>query len=136
MNIALWIVQGLLALAFGMAGFSKAFMPLDQLAVQMAWVADTPGWIVRFAGIAELFGAVGLILPAALRIRPGLTPMAAADLALVMVLAATLHLFRGEFAFMVPPAILFSLSMFVAWGRFRGRRIRPHGQTEPSPVAV
>ncbi len=128
MHIALWTVQVLLALVFAMAGFSKAFMPLDQLAAQMAWVADTPGWVVRFAGIAEIFGAAGLILPAATRIRPGLTPMAAADLALVMVLAAILHLSRAEYAHMVPPLVLFGLSMFVTWGRTRAHRILPRGE--------
>jgi len=77
-----------------------------------------------------------LILPAALRIRPGLTPMAAADLALVMVLAAMLHLIRGEYGMIVPPAILFTLSMFVAWGRIRVRRILPRGQTRPLRATV
>ena len=61
MNKTIWIIQGLLALAFGMAGFMKLTTPIDQLAAQMAWVADAPSWLPRFIGAAELAGAVGLI---------------------------------------------------------------------------
>lgn len=118
LHIALWIVQSLLAVAFGMAGFMKVSMPLAELASNgMGFVNHTPEAMVRFIGIAELLGALGLILPAALRIKPILTPIAAVGLAIIMVLAAYEHITHNES--IVPNVVLFVLSAFVAWGRFR-----------------
>lgn len=117
MNIALWIVQGLLALAFGAGGAMKGFSPMTELAANMAWVNDVPSFIPRLAGIAELLGAIGLILPSALRIRPRLTPMAAWGLVAVMVLAAIFHISRGEYDALLPNLILGGLAGFVAYGR-------------------
>lgn len=78
---------------------------------------------MRFIGIAELIGAVGLILPSALRIQPRLSALAAAGLVLVMVLGSVFHLTRGEnFA---PPLVLFALSTFVAYGRWKLAPIAP-----------
>ena len=88
MNIVLWIVQILLALAFLGAGISKAFMPIDSLGAQMPWVLDVnPLLMVRLPGIAEILGAIGLIVPSIVRIQPKLTVWAAYALALVMALA-------------------------------------------------
>src|SRR3989442_15626355 len=81
MNVALWIVQGLLAALFLFAGGAKLVLPLDQMAGPVA----LPGWFLRFLGVAEGLGALGLILPGLLRIRPGLTPLAAAGLVIVMI---------------------------------------------------
>jgi hypothetical protein len=75
--------------------------------------------LVRFIGISELMGAIGILLPAALRIRPRLTPLAAAGLALVMALAILFHLARGEAQVIAVPLVLGALSAFVAWSRFR-----------------
>jgi len=126
MNIVLWILQILLALAFGAAGFSKAFMPIDELAVNMAWVADVnPLLMVRLPGIAELIGAIGLILPSITRIRPYLTVWAAYALALVMALALVFHIFRGEFNDLLPSIILMLLSLFVGYGRSKLAPIAP-----------
>ena len=124
MNVALWIVQVLLALLFGFAGATKTFTPIDQLAQQMPWVADQPG-LIRFIGISELLGAIGLILPAASRIKPGLTPLAAAGLAVIMVLAMGFHGMRGEWSSIGTNVVIFALAVFVVWGRTKRAPITP-----------
>lgn len=124
MNIALWAVQVLLALAFAGAGFMKVSTPIpDLLAQGMTFVAHVPAWLVRFIGAAELAGAAGLVLPWALRIQPWLTPLAAAALVVVMVLAAGAHVLEGELAGLAAPIVLGGLSALVAWGR--GRKAGP-----------
>ncbi len=112
LHIALWVGQVLLALAFGMAGLMKLLAPSE-----MAMDAALPEALVLFIGATEVAGAVGVILPAATRIKPALTPLAAAGFVLVMVLAAGFHLSTGE----APTAsvILGVLAGFVAWGRWR-----------------
>lgn len=122
LNVTLWIFQVILAVMFGMAGAMKTFQPIDALvATGLTWTAELPG-LVRFIGISELAAAIGLILPAALRIKPILTPVAAACLVLVMILAAGFHLMRGEPG--VPMNLaLGSVAAFVAWGRFKAAPI-------------
>ncbi len=110
----LWVAQLLGAAAFFMAGSFKAFSPGAELAA--AGMAE-PLAILRLAGISELLGAAGLVLPAGLRIAPRLTPLAASGLTLVMVLAALTHLVSGDFGGMVPSLVLGGLSAFIAWGR-------------------
>ncbi|HVO31212.1 MAG TPA: DoxX family protein [bacterium] len=125
LRIATWVVQGLLILAFGMAGTVKSTQPLAALATQMPWTTQVPGWLVRFIGISELLGAIGLLLPAATRILPVLTPIAASALVVVMVLAAGFHAMHGEPQMMAPSIVLGLLSAFVAWSRFTRARIEP-----------
>ena len=81
LHVTLWMAQLLLALAFGMAGIMKSTQPVAELAVAMSWTADVPAALVRFIGASELAAALGLVLPAATRIRPLLTPLAAIGLA-------------------------------------------------------
>jgi hypothetical protein len=81
--------------------------------------------LVRFIGASELLGGLGLVLPAATRIKPALTPLAGAGLITVMVLAALFHLTRGEFGAIPGNVILGSLAAFVAWGRWAKVRIMP-----------
>ena len=135
MKYALWIVQLLLAAAFGMAGFFKLATPIEALAAQMAWVAEVPSWTPRVAGAAEVLGAVGLVLPAATRIKPTLTPLAAAGLALVMVLAAGLHLSLGQLGALAPNAVLGGLALFVAWGRWKKAPIEPRTRSRSGAPA-
>lgn len=127
MKIALWVVQVLLALAFGMAGFMKATTPAAELTAAMPWVEDTGLLAARIAGVAEILGALGLVLPAATRIMPKLTPLAAAGLSTVMVLGSLVHLSRGELGAIVVNLVLFSLTAFVVWGRIRKAPITPRG---------
>lgn len=119
LNAALWTTQVVLAALFGMAGVMKSTTPLPELAKTLAWAADVPGPLVRFIGAAELAGAIGLLLPALFRVRPGLTPLAGIGLSIVMVLAAGFHVMRGEFALVGMPIVLGALAAFVAWGRLR-----------------
>ena len=79
-NISLWLVQALLAVMFGMAGFMKMTAPIAELAEKMAWPGVVPPALVRFIGLSEFAAAIGLILPAATRIKPVLTPLAGAGL--------------------------------------------------------
>lgn len=118
LNIGLWVAQGLLAFAFLGAGMMKLTTPHDQLAAMMPWAADAPSFLPTFIGASEVAGALGLILPAASRIQPILTPIAAAALVVVMVLAAITHILYADFGGMVPSLVLGSLAAFIAWGRF------------------
>ena len=125
MHIALWVVQAVLAVAFGMAGFMKLTQPMAALNEMMPWTTAVPPGLVRFIGAAELAGALGLILPAVLRIKPGLTALAGAGLVLVMLLASGFHVTRGEFGAVPVNLVLGGLAAFVAWGRFRKAPIAP-----------
>ena len=117
MNIAIWIIQGLLAAMFGMAGVMKTTQPIEKLSSKVPWVKDFPR-LVRFIGISELLGAIGLIVPWAFGIEPVLTPIAAAALAFVMVLAAIYHAFKGEYKEIAINIILGGLAAAVAYFRF------------------
>jgi hypothetical protein len=126
LHVALWVVQGLLVLAFGVGGLMKLGTPLAELMVKMPWTADLPH-LVRFIGAAELAGAIGMVLPSLVRIKPWLTSLAGAGLALVMVLAAGFHLARGEARVIGVNLVLGALASLVAWGRSRGAPIAARG---------
>ena len=115
MNIALWIIQGLLAALFFFAGGMKLITPIEEMTKQIAM----PGWFLRFIGVAELLGAVGLILPWLLRIRPTLTPLAAAGLTVIMVGATVLTVIIGDIPMALVPLVTGLLCLFVAYGRWR-----------------
>jgi hypothetical protein len=119
LNILLWVGQITLAGMFGMAGIAKATRPIAELAPQIPWAADMPEALVRFIGTAELLGALGLVLPALTRIRPVLTPLAAAGLVTIMALASVFHATRGEPGGIVVNVLLGGVAAFVAWGRYR-----------------
>ena len=119
MTTALWIVAGLLALAFLAAGVMKLTRPKAALAeAGLAWVEDFRAGTVRLIGALEVLGAVGLVLPAVTGIAPVLVPVAATGLVLLMLGAALTHLRRKEYTGMLPSLVLLALSAFVAWGRF------------------
>lgn len=124
LRAGLWAAQIALAGVFLMAGAFKAFTPIAELAAPMPWVTEVPAALVRFVGVAELAGAIGLILPSLSRVRPLLTPLAALGLATVMLLASVMHLADGEPAMLPVNAALGGLAMFVAWGRWSGAPIR------------
>jgi len=96
MIIALWIVTGLLAVAFFAAGMLKLSQPQEKLQTNMAWVEAFSATQVRIIGALEALGAIGLVLPAATGILAWLTPVAAFALALTMAFATGLHLTRKE----------------------------------------
>ena len=119
MNIALWIVQVLVGLGFVMAGVNHAFRA-EQIKSQqgMQWVNAVPKGLLLFIGVCEILGGVGVILPAATGVLPWLTPLAAALLALMMLLAAVFHLPRKEYRNIVTNLVLLALAAFVAYGRY------------------
>jgi uncharacterized membrane protein YphA (DoxX/SURF4 family) len=118
MNVALWAVQALLAVAFLAAGFMKASQPIARLATSMAWVKAVPSALVRFIGVAEVLGAIGLVLPLLTGILPWLTPLAAVGLMIVMLGAVAFHGSRHEYPAIGFNVVLFVLAAFVAYGRF------------------
>ena len=115
MNVALWIAQGLLAAVFLFAGGAKMVMPIEEMTKQM----PMPGLFLRFIAVCEVLGAIGVILPWLLRIRPGLTPLAAAGLVIIMIGATVLTLITGEIAMALFPLVVGILAAFVAYGRWR-----------------
>jgi hypothetical protein len=118
-NVALWIVGGLLALVFGASGIVKATRDRKRLFDDgITWVEDFPAWAVTTIGVLEGLAALGLVLPAVTGIAPVLTPLAAVGIALLMAGAGVVHFRRGEFAFIGVIAVLFLAAAFVAWGRF------------------
>jgi uncharacterized membrane protein len=117
MNIALWIVQALLAALFLFAGGIKLVMPMEEMMKQMP--IPLPGWFVLFTGVVEVLGAIGLILPRLLGIRPGLTPLAAAGLMIVMIGATVYTFAAGDVASALIPLVVGLITAFVAYGRWR-----------------
>jgi len=116
LHIALWVVQVALALAFGMIGVTKLTTSDAVLIQQSGELVEKYGvGLIRFIGITEILGALGLILPAALRILPILTPLAAVGLAIIMSLATALHASKGEP--IVTQVAFLLLTLFVVWGR-------------------
>lgn len=119
MNIALWIVQVLLAAEFLFAGGMKFVMPVEEMTKQMS----LPGWFLHFIGAVEVLGGLGVILPALAGILPWLTPLAAAGLVVLMIGACVVTLMIGGGVMVLIPLATGILAAFVAYGR---SRIMPH----------
>jgi len=115
MRVALWIVQGLLALLFLFAGVAKLIMTVEEMTKDI----PLPGAFLRFIAVVEILGAIGLILPGLLRVKPGLTPLAAAGLTIIMIGATVITLTTGAVAMAVFPLVVGILAVFVAYGRWR-----------------
>ncbi|MEZ0389205.1 MAG: DoxX family protein [Verrucomicrobium sp.] len=115
MKIALWMVQGLLAFAFGASGYMKVFA-FHQFAASAPDLANQQS-LFTFIGMAELAGAVGLILPALTGVLPVLTTWAAVGLGTIMVLGTGLHIMKGEWSHAAITLVLLALNAFVVWGR-------------------
>jgi hypothetical protein len=119
MNSALWIVAIVLAVVFAGSGLMKLLVAKDKLAkAGQGWAEDFSQSSIRLIGLAEILGAIGLVLPAAVHIAPILVPVAASALVLVMVGAAVVHARRNEAVNVVVNVVLIALAIFVAWGRF------------------
>ncbi len=119
MNIALWIIAGLLAVAFLASGAMKLGQSGQKLAASgMRWAEDFTAGTIKGIGVLEVLAAVGLILPAALGVMPVLVPLAAVGLVLLMVGAFITHARRHEVQGMVVSLALLALAALVAWGRF------------------
>ncbi|WP_068395702.1 DoxX family protein [Kribbia dieselivorans] len=118
MNITLWIIAVVLAAFFLLAGFSKVTKPKEQFVETMPWAENYSPSLIKFIGVAEILGALGLILPAAFKVAVILTPLAATGLAIVMLLAMVVHARRGETQGVVMNIVIFLLLAFVAIMRF------------------
>ena len=119
LRITLWVLQVALALFFMMVGYSHALAPFEQVSQEAVWMQHVPRALGRFIGYAELAGGLGLIIPAATRIAPWLTPLAALGLATIMILALLFHIVRGEARVVGMHVLLAALALLVAWGRWR-----------------
>jgi len=126
-NVLLWVIQALLALLFLFAGGTKFLLPTEQL-TQGGWSLG----FIRFIGVCEILGAIGLIVPSVTRIRPILTPLAAAGLVIIMVGATVVTLRMPQPAGAVIPGIVGLLAAFVAYGRWRLVPLRGRAPAEPT----
>ena len=115
MNRLLWALQGLLAGLFVFAGIVKLVMPIEPMAEQ----SHLPGMFLRFIGVCEVLGALGLVLPRRLNILPVLTPIAAAALVVIMIGAVVMSVISGPAVLALLPAATGMIAAFVAWGRWR-----------------
>ena len=118
MNVAIWVLQILLALAFLAAGLTKISQPRQKLATNMGWVEDFSDPAVRSIGTLEILGALGLLLPALTGVATVLVPVVAVGLAFLMAGAAATHRRRGELPMIGINTVLLVLAVVVAWARF------------------
>ena len=124
MNVILWIIQVLLALLFLFAGGIKLVLPIEVLtSMGPPNQVQLPGLFIRFIGVCEVLGALGLILPGLFRVKTWLTPLAAAGLVIIMIGAAAVSLKLGLGA-ALPPVVVGLLLAFVAYGRWRMAPLR------------
>jgi len=123
MHATLWSAQGLLGSLFSAIGAFKLFGPMPKLEQAFGWPGDLGTRMTRTIGAAELAGGVGLVAPAATRIAPVLTPLAAVGLDAVMMLAAAYHARKREWRHIALPLVLGAGAAFVAWGRLKRVRL-------------
>ena len=114
-NVTLWVIQGLLAALFLFAGSMKLILPIEA----MAGPVSLPGWFLRFIGVAEVTGAIGLILPWLTRIQPRLTPVAASGLVIIMSGATVITVIGGPAATAAVPFMVGLLAATVAYARWQ-----------------
>jgi len=117
LNIALWVVQVLLASSLLWAAWMKLLQPIEKLAAMWPWAGQVPNSLVKFTGIVDLLGGLGLILPGLLKIKQRLTFFAAIGIIILMIVASIFHISRGEGALIIPNIIFAIMAGFVAWGR-------------------
>jgi hypothetical protein len=120
MNIVLWIIQVLLALLFLFAGGTKLVLPSEALKS----MGSLPVLFLRFIGVCEALGGLGLILPGLLRIRPGVTPLSAAGLTIIMIGAVVVSVMDHGIGAAVVPLVTGLLTAFVAYGRWKVAPLR------------
>ena len=133
LTVRLWVVQGLLAALFLFAGIMKLVLPIEALT---AGPVALPGLFMRFIGVCEVLGAVGLILPTLLGIKPALTALAGAGLTVIMIGAVVVSAMGGPLAAATVPFVVGVLAAFVGWGRWRLAPIAPSFRARPVPQAA
>lgn len=127
MNRALWIIQALLAALFLFAGGMKLVLPIEEMTKQI----PLPGLFLRFIAVCEVLGAIGVIFPWLLRIRPGLTPLAAAGLVIIMIGATVTTVATAGVVMALFPLVVGILAAFVAYGRRRPATHREPAHRSP-----
>ena len=125
LRVGIWVAQFVLAALFILSAFMKIATPIPELAKMMPWTGQHSELFVRFIGVVDLVGGLGLLLPALTRITPQLTVLAALGCSVLQVLAMIFHLSRGEAPVIPLNIVLLSLSLFVLWGRARKAPILP-----------
>jgi hypothetical protein len=127
LKIGLWTAQAIVFVLFTLFGGMKLFMPVDRLAEMWVWPGQVPSGFLHLTGILDIAGGLGVLLPAATRIQPRLTVLAALGCTLLQIAAIIFHLSRGEAAVVPLNAVLLALSVFILWGRGRQAPIAPRG---------
>ncbi|WP_328528067.1 DoxX family protein [Nocardioides sp. NBC_00368] len=118
MNIALWIVASVFAFGYIVGGIVKLTMPYEKYTAKTHWPEDfTPG-NVRFMGVVEVLGGIGLVVPGLVGVAPTLVPVAASCMALYMAGAVTERIRRGEYKELLGDLVFLAAMVFIAWGRF------------------
>jgi hypothetical protein len=125
LRIGLWVAQALIFFAFASAGLVKLLTPIPQLAAMMPWAGQYSETFVRFIGVIDLAGGIGILLPALTRILPRLTVLAALGCTVLQVFALVFHISRGEAEVTPLNFVLLALALFVLWGRGRKAPIAP-----------
>jgi hypothetical protein len=125
LSIALWIVQGLLALTFAGGGIWKLATPVPELAARMPWMGQVSPSFLHFTAVVDTLGGIGVLLPSLTRIKPGLTVLAALGCVALQVSAIVFHFSRGEARNTPFNFFLVALALFVAWGRYSKAPISP-----------
>jgi hypothetical protein len=133
--VALWIVQGLLALTFVGTAIWKVVTPIPVLAAAMPWMGQVSQGFLYTTAIFDFLGGLGIVLPSVTRIKPGLTVLAALGCALLMGAAIVFHVTRGEAANTPFNFLLVALSLFVAWGRRSSARSSAGGGSRDGTAA-
>lgn len=123
-NVLLWIAQGLIALTLIWAAYAKLVQPIEETAKMLPWALDNPG-LLTFTGIIDLLGGIGIILPAALKIKPKLSVFAAYGTIIIMIAAIIFHVSRGEASLIGMNIFFLILAVFVVWGRTKKAPILP-----------
>ena len=126
-NIGIWAAQVIGAALFIMSGTMKLFTPIPDLAAMMPWAGEYSVGFVRFIGVVDIAGGVGLLLPSLTRIMPRLTVIAAAACVLLQVLAIGFHATRGEFEVLPLNVVYIACALIVLWGRGRKAPVAPRG---------
>jgi hypothetical protein len=117
--IFLWTAQVLLSITLLWAGSVKLFQPIEQLKTRWSWTGEVSSNFVKLTGVIDLLGAIGVLLPALLRFKPILTPIAAVGIILLMISASIFHISRGEASQIGFNIIFATIAAFVAYGRFK-----------------
>ncbi|MGA0556246.1 DoxX family protein [Larkinella sp. VNQ87] len=117
-------MQTVLAASLGWAAAVKWIQPVEKVAAMWPWAGEVPAALLKLTGIIDFIGAIGLMLPALLRLKPILTPMAALGVIALMVCASIFHVARGEASVIGANLVFAGMAAFIAWGRLRKAPIK------------